>query len=129
MPFRFETLDCWHDARALSKLIIRATAAFPKLETYGLADQTRRAMTAVVLLVAEGTGLPTPSLFRHRLGLAIGELYEVAAAIILASDRGYLEPALRQELYAAAESLPRKLRRLRSALAPRNGPEQRNRGT
>src|SRR5688572_30560939 len=28
---------------ALSKLIIRATAAFPKLETYGLADQTRRA--------------------------------------------------------------------------------------
>ena len=116
MSFRFQSLACWGEARSLSQRIVLATRSFPKPEAFGLTDQLLRAATAVVLLIAEGSGLPTAALVRHRLGLAIGELYEVAAAVILASDRGYLQPRQARSLYDAAEDLAKKLRNLRRAV-------------
>ncbi len=59
MPFRFEGLEIWHEARDFSARIYEVTAKFPPHELYGLANQMNRASNAVALLIAEGAGLDT----------------------------------------------------------------------
>lgn len=39
MPFRFESLDIWHMARAYATKIYTVTAKFPRHEDYGLRSQ------------------------------------------------------------------------------------------
>src|SRR3989304_6338188 len=90
MPFRFEGLEIWHKARDFSARICEVTAKFPQHELYDLANQMNRASNAVALLIAEGAGLDTKALFNHRLGLAVGETSEVAAASFLALDRKHI---------------------------------------
>jgi len=77
MAFRFEGLEIWHKAREFSTKIHEITVKFPRYEMYALADQMNRASDAVSLLIAEGSGLQTDALFSHRLGLAVGETFEV----------------------------------------------------
>jgi four helix bundle protein len=77
MTFRFEGLEIWHRARDFSAKIHEVTVKFPRPELYGLTDQINRASDAVSLLIAEGSGLQTNALFSHRLGLAVGETFEV----------------------------------------------------
>jgi four helix bundle protein len=81
MPFRFEGLEIWHKAREFSARIYEVTAKFPQHELYGLASQMNRAANAVSLLIAEGSGLETNALFNHRLGLAVGEVFEAIYGI------------------------------------------------
>ena len=116
MAFRFETLDTWKMARAFSAQVFNATTRFPQRELYGLTSQMTRAADAVVLLIAEGSGLPSKALFQHRLGLAVAELYEVASGCFLALDRGYLSTETHRDLYGAADGLARRIRRLKDAV-------------
>jgi four helix bundle protein len=90
LAFRFEGLEIWQKAREFSLKIDKVTATFPPKERYSLADQMNRASNAPALLIAEGSGLDTNALFNHRLGLAIGEICEVASAAFMALDRGYI---------------------------------------
>ena len=63
MKFRFEGLEIWHRVREFSAKIHESTVKFPRQEMYGLTDQINRASDAVVLLIAEGSGLQTNALF------------------------------------------------------------------
>jgi four helix bundle protein len=92
MPFRFEGLEIWKRARDFSTKIHEVTVNFPRHEMYGLTDQINRASDAVSLLIAEGSGLQTNALFSHRLGLAVGETFEVVSGSFLALDRKYTLP-------------------------------------
>lgn len=116
MSFRFETLNIWKQARAFSGAVYKAAEKFPRHEAYGLTSQLYRAANAVPLLIAEGSALPSKSLFNHRLGLAQGEIAEVACGIYLALDRGYLEEATRVSIYESSESIARQIERLRDTL-------------
>jgi len=116
MSFRFEGLEIWQLARRFSARLDAAVASFPSHELYGLRSQLTRAANAVALLIAEGAGLPTRALFAHRLGLATGETFEVAAGIILASDRGYWSEETARPLYAMAATLARKIARFKKTL-------------
>ena len=104
MPFRFESLTIWHLAREFTGLVHERVTSLPRSEQYGLASQINRAADAIVLLTAEGSGLPTRTLFRHRLGLAQGEIAEAAAASFLVLDRSYFNQATPKEIYDAAQS-------------------------
>ena len=116
MPFRFESLTIWHQARVFTRLVHDLTKSFPRSEAFALTDQMNRAADAVALLTAEGSGLPTRALFRHRLGLAQGEIAEVAAASLLALDRSYLDSVTQKQVYDAGQSLGRQINAFRNTL-------------
>ena len=56
MSSSFQDLRVWQLGLKLSIEIYRATAAFPKHELYGLAQQMRRAAVSVPSSIAEGKG-------------------------------------------------------------------------
>jgi four helix bundle protein len=116
MPFRFEGLEIWKRAREFSAKIHDVTVEFPRSEMYGLADQINRASDAVSLLIAEGSGLQTNALFSHRLGLAVGETFEVVSGSFLALDRKYITPAKQVEIYEWGDALARKINAFRNTL-------------
>ena len=116
MAFRFETLNVWKQARQFSGVIYSTVERFPRHEAYGLTSQLHRAANAVPLLIAEGSALPSKRLFHHRLGLAQGEIAEVACAIFLALDRGYLDEPTQLGLYHDSQSLARQIQSLKETL-------------
>jgi four helix bundle protein len=116
MSFRFEGLEIWHRAREFSARIHEITVKFPRHEMYGLTDQINRASDAVVLLIAEGSGLQTNALFSHRLGLAVGETFEVVSGSFLALDRKYIDPEEQAQVYEWGNALARKINAFRNTL-------------
>jgi four helix bundle protein len=116
MPFRFEGLEIWKRARDFSTKIHEVTVNFPRHEMYGLTDQINRASDAVSLLIAEGSGLQTNALFSHRLGLAVGETFEVVSGSFLALDRKYITPEKQAEMYEWGDALARKINAFRNTL-------------
>lgn len=89
---------------------------FPRHEKYALVDQLNRASDAVSLLIAEGSGLQTDALFSHRLGLAVGETFEVIGGSFLALDRKYIAPEKQAEMYEWGDALARKINAFRNTL-------------
>lgn len=116
MAFRFEGLEIWKRARQFSTDIHTVTAKFPQHELYGLSNQMNRAANAVVLLIAEGSGLDTAALFNHRLGLAVGETFETVAGSYLALDRKYIAADKQAEIYEWGDALARKINAFRHTL-------------
>ncbi|MEW5827721.1 MAG: four helix bundle protein [Chloroflexota bacterium] len=116
MPFRFEGLEIWHRAREFSAKVHEITVEFPRHEKYALVDQLNRASDAVSLLIAEGSGLQTDALFSHRLGLAVGETFEVIGGSFLALDRKYIAPEKQAEMYEWGDALARKINAFRNTL-------------
>jgi len=116
MSFRFEGLEIWQKAREFSAKIYEVTVKFPRHELYGLTDQINWACDAVSLLIAEGSGLQTNALFSHRLGLAVGETFEVVSGSFLALDRKYITPELQAEIYEWGNALARKINAFRNTL-------------
>ncbi len=116
MKFRFEGLEIWQRAREFSGKIHEVTIKFPRHEMYALADQMNRAVDAVSLLIAEGSGLQTNALFSHRLGLAVGETFEVISGSFLALDRKYISPEEQTQVYEWGNALARKVNAFRNTL-------------
>lgn len=116
MPFRFEGLEIWQRAREFSAKVHEVTAKFPRHELYALSDQLNRASDTVSLLIAEGSGLQTDALFSHRLGLAVGETFEVVSGSFLALDRKYITPEKQKEMHEWGDALARKINAFRNTL-------------
>ncbi len=116
MKFRFEGLEIWHRAREFSATIHEITAKFPRKEMFGLSDQINRASDAVALLIAEGSGLQTNALFSHRLGLAVGEAFEVVSGSFLALDRKYINSEEHAQIYEWGNALACKINAFRNTL-------------
>ena len=53
---RFEDLDVFRRAYALSLEVHRASLGFPRIEQFALADQIRRASKSICANIAEGFG-------------------------------------------------------------------------
>jgi len=116
MPFRFEGPEIRKKARKFSAKVHEVTVNFPRDEMYGLTDQINRASDAVSLLIAEGSGLQTNAVFSHRLGLAVGETFEVVSGSFLALDRKYITPEKQAEMYERGDALARKINAFRNTL-------------
>jgi four helix bundle protein len=106
----------WQKAKALAVHTYKATADFPRTETYGLTSQIRRASVSVVSNIAEGQGRLTCGEFRHFLGQARGSLLEAETQLAIALDLGFLERStydtLEQESYQVLGLLNRLLNSL-----------------
>ncbi len=56
--FRFREWDIYNDARKFRKKINELLKKFPKEEKYALTDQTKRALSSIILNIAEGSNEP-----------------------------------------------------------------------
>jgi four helix bundle protein len=99
--------------------VYRCTQAFPKIETYGLTSQLRRAAVSVPSNIAEGQARLSTGEFKQFLGNARGSLMEVETQILIARDLGYLENDQSETLLAAASEVGRILNGLLASLPSR----------
>lgn len=116
MAFRFEGLEIWQLAKEFANRTCAVTAQFPRKEDYALTSQLNRAAYSVVLNIAEGSGRDTDAQFNHFLGIALGSVFEVAAGLHLAKERGYIDEQTFASLYQDADKLGRKINAFRKTL-------------
>lgn len=120
MGFKFEKLDIWKDAIALTKRIYALAKNFPSYERYALLSQLCRAAISVALNIAEGSTQRTNKDFAHFLTMALGSLHEVVTALYIARDLGYVGEDDFQPLYADANKLAKRINALISHLQREN---------
>jgi four helix bundle protein len=69
--------------------VYRFSAGFPREETYGLANQIRRAGVSVPSNIAEGYGRLSREQYRHFLGIANGSNLELQTQLAIARELGF----------------------------------------
>jgi four helix bundle protein len=116
MPFRFESLDIWHVARAYATKVYAVTAKFPRHEDYGLKSQMNRAVNSISLNIAEGSGKRSNKSFDYHLDIAVGSTFEVVGAAFLSLDRDYITEQEHKVLYDEGERLGKSINAFRRTL-------------
>ena len=79
----YKDLIVWQKSMALTGDIYKITEKLPKSETYGLADQLRRAAVSVPSNIAEGHGRKTSKDFLHFLSIANGSCMEMETQLLI----------------------------------------------
>jgi len=85
----FKDLIVWQKAYRLVLEIYKITKDFPKSETYGLAQQMRRAAVSLPSNIAEGYGRRHKTEYKQFLSIAYGSLSELDTQYLLSIDLGY----------------------------------------
>jgi four helix bundle protein len=116
----YRDLVVWKKSMALVLNVYRCTQAFPKIETYGLTSQLRRAVISVPSNIAEGQGRLSTGEFRQFLGNARGSLMEVETQILVAQDLGYFDQNQSEALLSATAEVGRILNGLLASLPKRS---------
>jgi len=86
----FRKLKVWQKAHQLTLGTYKATAAFPKIETYGITSQIRRSAVSIPANIAEGCGRNGEAEFARFLQIAIGSASELEYHLLLAHDLKFL---------------------------------------
>ena len=86
---RFEELDCWKTARALTAMIYARARAGELSKDYGFRNQICRAAVSIMSNIAEGFESQTQSKFIDYLGHAKASAAEVRSDLYVAEDLGY----------------------------------------
>jgi four helix bundle protein len=115
----YRDLIVWKKSMAFVLDVYRCTQAFPKIETYGLTSQLRRAAVSVPSNIAEGQATLSTGEFKQFLGSARGSLMEVETQILIARDLGYLYQNQSDYLLSAAAEVGRILNGLLASLPSR----------
>jgi four helix bundle protein len=79
----------WQRSIQLTVAIYRITQSFPREETYGLTNQTRRSAVSIPSNIAEGQGRLNTGEFRQFLGMARGSNCELQTQLEIARALGY----------------------------------------
>ena len=95
---KFEDLESWKKARALTNAIYKETALGSFMRDFGLKDQIRRAAISIPSNIAEGFERGGDKEFLQFLAVAKGSGGEVRAQLYIAADQRYLSQALFEEL-------------------------------
>ena len=102
-----ERFDAWRACHRLVLVVYQATSDYPDHERYGLVAQTRRAAASAPLNIAEGSARRGRREFRRFLDIANASLSEVAYALHLAKDLGYLTDPQSNGLFVLREDASR----------------------
>jgi four helix bundle protein len=115
----YRDLVAWKKSMVLVLEVYRCTQGFPKIETYGLTSQLRRAAVSIPSNIAEGQARLSSGEFKQFLGNARGSLMEVETQVLIAQALGYLERCESEKLLAAAAEVGRILNGLLASLPNR----------
>lgn len=116
IEFRFEKLDVWHQARALSQRIRKRARLFPKEAQFELASQLRRAAVSVTWNIAEGSGRNSDKDFAHFLEQAYGSAMEIGSQLFDALDDGYISSVELDSFLAELSAVAGKIASLNRSL-------------
>jgi four helix bundle protein len=114
----FKQLKVWRKAHAMTLDTYRVTAAFPKVEMYGLTSQLRRASASIGANIAEGCGRRSDGEMCRFLQIARGSAAEVEYHVLLAPDLHFLEDKEFETLTRQADELQRMLTGLMQSVRP-----------
>jgi four helix bundle protein len=120
-PKSYRDLIAWQKAMALARSAYQSTEILPRREAYGLTDQIRRAAVSVASNIAEGYGRLSDLQFRHFLGNARGSLCEMRTQVELATDLGYIDKEIGQQLMDQSAEVGRILNGLIASLGSTAG--------
>jgi four helix bundle protein len=109
---RFEELNCWQTARALTQQIYRITNTGEFARDFGLRDQMRRASVSIMSNIAEGFESRTRKLFVEFLGRAKGSAGELRCQLYIAADVNYINQQQFTDLYELADKSIRQISNL-----------------
>lgn len=119
----YRELLVWQKAINLVVDSYRATAGFPRSETYGLMSQIRRAATSIPANIAEGYGRGSRKKYLQFLMIAQGSLKELETHLIVAEKLAYLTKSPTERLLSSTDELGRMLgtliRRLKLSPSPK----------
>jgi four helix bundle protein len=108
----FRDLDVWKIGKEIVLDIYRATAAFPRVEVYGLASQMRRASVSIPSNVAEGFNRFHNKEYRQFLFIALGSCAELETQVEISSDLGFVQRSIRDLIIEKLDHETRMLRNL-----------------
>lgn len=86
-------LIVWQKAMKLVEAVYKATASFPREETYALTSQIRRAAVSIPANIAEGQGRRLTKEYLYFLANARGSLLELDTHLEIAVRLNYLSTA------------------------------------
>ncbi len=90
MKHNVKKLDIWSRSVDFVTEIYQLTQKYPKEEIFGLTAQTRRAAVSAPLNIAEGSAKSSNKDFARFLEMAIGSLFEVETALVIACNLDYI---------------------------------------
>jgi len=99
---KFEDIEAWQLARALTKSIYAATRKSEFSRDWGLKDQITRASGSSMHNIAEGFDAGSDVEFRRFLRYAQRSCTEVQSELYVAGDQKYISQAEFSELYSQA---------------------------
>ncbi len=93
MTLKFDDLEVFKRAYAISLEIHRVSLTFPSIEQYALSDQIRRASKGICANLAEGFGKQAHSKaeFKRFVHMAIGSADEMRVWLRYCKDLGYID--------------------------------------
>jgi len=86
----FTKLKVWEKSHQLTPAVYKATAAFPREETYDLKSQIRRSCAPIPANIAEGCGRGTNADLARFLQIALGSASELQYHLLLVRDLSLL---------------------------------------
>ena len=89
----------------------------PKYETYGLADQIRRAVVSIPSNIAEGQGRMSSKEFIRFLSMARGSLWELSTQIELCERLNYFEKSQTSSIHALITEVAKMLNALSNEIS------------
>src|SRR5690349_11413212 len=101
----FSDLQTWQMARDLRKDVYRVSSAFPKLETFALTSQVRRAAISVTANIAEGFGRYSYQENIQFCRQSRASAYELRDHLVTAADQGYISAEQFREMNEKALSV------------------------
>jgi four helix bundle protein len=98
----FEDLECWQEARELTRLVYKATKHPRFSRDLRLAGQIQAAATSSMANIAEGFIRRSDKEFIQFLFIAMASTAEVQSHLYVALDQGYFDQDAFQEIYDQA---------------------------
>ncbi len=109
---RFEDLDCWQEARFITRAIYTITTDGSFKKDYSLADQVRRAATSIMANIAEGFSRQGDREFTQFLFISKSSASELQSHLYIALDQKYIHQEDFNSLYEQLESIQKRISNL-----------------
>jgi len=105
---RFEDLDCWQEARQLTKQVYEAVRRSPEWQKdLRLCGQVQGAAGSVMANIAEGFARRSNKEFMQFLFIALSSSAEVQSHLYIAVDQGYVSKEVFDSIYKQADKTGR----------------------